>query len=206
MPKTRVVLWLLLMLPIVASSQVTCETPMPGPGREVSGSPAPIFALKKPFEHPVALPSLVLALFRADAESSAKFEACRSRENLPQIPAKWFLASEIKMAKDELPGLLVRVADSCLWEKEQDQKVGEFWLFRQSPTGYQLIFQERTQALQVLNTHTNGYPDLCTSWGHFGQYNQTIYTFQQGKYLPYSYGLLIFDPPPPPPTPPPIPR
>jgi hypothetical protein len=201
MRKTLLLLWPLLMLPIAANSQVTCERQFDGPGKEVSGHPAPIFELKKPFEHPVALPNHVLALLRADGENAGKFEACRARENVAQIPPRWFPATEIKIANDELPGLLVKVADSCLWDKEQSQDVGQFWLFRQSPTGYQLIFTAHTQAFQVLNTRTAGYPDLCTSWGQYGEFYQTIYIFREGQYMPFTNGTVIFDPPPPPPRP-----
>ena len=104
MRRIFVLLWPLLMLPVTASSQISCERQIDGPGKKVSGSPAPIFELQKPFEHPVALPSHVLALLRADEQSADKFETCRSRKNLAQIPAKWFVATEIKMANDGLPG------------------------------------------------------------------------------------------------------
>ena len=190
------------MLPIRANSQITCERRFDGPGKEVPASPAPIFELKKPFEHPVALPVHVLALLREDEENAGKFEACRSRENLAQIPPKWFTATEIKTTNHALPGMLVKVADSCLWDKEQSQDVGEFWLFRQAPTGYQLMFTAHTQALQVLNTRTGGCPDLCTRWGQYAEYYQTIYNFQEGRYLPFLNSDVILDPPPPPPSPP----
>lgn len=193
MRRIVVLLWPLLMLPITASSQISCERQIDGPGKKVSGSPAPIFELQKPFEHPVALPSHVLALLRADEQNADKFKTCRSRENLAQIPAKWFVATEIKMANDELPGLLVKVGDPCLWSKQQTRDVGGFWLFRQSPSGYQLMFTATTEAFQVLHTHTGGYPDLCTSWGQFGQFYQTIYTFQEGKYVPFSDNTITMD-------------
>ena len=188
-----VLLWASLMLPISASSQITCEREIDGLGKEVPGPPAPIFELPKPFERPAALPSHVLALLRTDEQNADKFDACRSRENLAEIPAKWFVATEIKMANDELPGLLVKAADSCLWRKMDRQDVGEFWLFRQAPTGYQLMFSATTEAFQLLHTHTGGYPDLCTSWGEFGEFFQDIYTFQEGKYLPYLHSSLTMD-------------
>lgn len=196
-----VLLFPLLMLPITANSQVTCESYLDGPGKIKIGSGplAPIFELQRPFENPVALPGHVLALLRAEVQNADKFKACRTRENLAQIPEKWFAATEVKMANNELPGLLVKAADSCLWEKEQSQYVGGFWLFRQAPTGYQLMFSATTEAFQVLHTYTAGYPDLCTSWGQYGEFYQTIYTFQEGKYVRFSDGNLIMDffPPPP---------
>jgi hypothetical protein len=195
---TLVVLFALLLAPIAASSQVTCEWPLEGPGKEVPGSPAPIFTLKEPFKHPTALPDHVLALLRADKDNMATFEACRSRQGLAEIPPQWFLATEIKLVNDELPGLVVKAANACLWGKKQDQEVGGFWVFRQAPTGYQLVFTEHTQALQVLNSRTAGYADLCTSWGNYGMYYRTIYAFSEGKYLPYSNSNLIVDPLPPP--------
>jgi len=73
---TLVFLLPVLVLSITARSQITCEREIDGPGREVSGPPAPIFELQKPFEHAVALPNHVLTLLRRDEESAAKFEAC----------------------------------------------------------------------------------------------------------------------------------
>jgi len=94
----------------------------------------------------------------------------------------------------------VKVADSCLWEKQQSQYVGGFWLFRQAPSGYQLMFTATTEAFQVLHAHTAGYSDICTSWGQYGEFYQTIYTFQEGKYVPYlnrDITMDFFQPPPP---------
>ena len=134
MRRIFVLLWPLLMLPITASSQISCERQIDGPGKKVSGSSAPIFELQKPFEHPVALPSHVLTLLHADEQNADKFKACRSRENLAQIPA-----------------------------------------------------------FRVLHTHTGGYPDLCTSWGQFAQFYQTIYICQGGKYVPFSDNFVTMD-------------
>jgi hypothetical protein len=197
MRKTLDLLLPLLLGPIAASSQVTCEWPFDGPGKAVHGSPAPVFELKRPFQHPVALPGQVLTLLRADEANTEKFQACRSRRDLSVIPPNWFVATEINTAKDELPGLIVKAANACLWGKKQDQDIGGFWVFRQAPTGYQLVFAEQTQALQVLNSRTADYPDLCTSWGNYGMYYRTIYTFSEGKYVPFTHSSLIFDPPPP---------
>lgn len=179
MRKSIVLLSLLLAAPIVAISQgITCETHFEGPS-EI----APISALKKPFEHSVALPSHVLALLSADETNAGKFEVCPSRGNLPQIPPEWFLATEIKLAEDELPGLIVKAANTCLWDGKPGEEVGGFWVFRQAPHGYQLVLTAHTQALQVLDTRTGGYPDLCTSQIDGSTIVvQTLYTFGEGKY------------------------
>ena len=181
MRKTIVLLALLLAAPIAAVSQViTCHMHFEGPG-EI----APISELKKPFEHSVALPSHVLALLSADETNAGKFEVCPSRGNLPQIPPEWFLATEIKLADDELPGLIVKAANTCLWDGKPGEEVGGFWVFRQAPQGYQLVLTAHTQALQVLDTRTGGYPDLCTGQIHDGStiILQTLYTFGKGKYV-----------------------
>lgn len=187
------------LAPAVAVSQVNCRKGFEESGETVSESPAPIFELKSPFKRPVELPTQVLTLLRAVQDNTGKFEACRSRQNLAEIPAKWFHATQVRMAKDELAGLVVKAANACLWEKKQSQDVGGFWVFRQAPSGYELMFAEKTQMLQVLDSRTAGYPDLCTTWGQYGQYSQTIYTFREGKYQPFTNGTLIFDffPPPP---------
>ncbi len=184
----------LILAPAVVMSQgVNCRKNFDELNEAVSESPAPIFGLKAPFERPVELPTQVLALLRADQGNIEKFEACRSRQNLAEIPAKWFHATEVGMAKDELAGLVVKAANACLWEKKQSQDVGGFWVFRQTSTGYELMLAEKTQMLQVLNSRTAGYPDLCTSWGLYNHYFQTVYTFGEGKYVPFSSGNIILD-------------
>ena len=61
------------------------------------------------------------------------------------------------------------------------------------------MFSATTEAFQVLHTHTGSYPDLCTSWRQFAQFYQTIYIFQEGKYVPFSDNTVTMDffPPPP---------
>jgi hypothetical protein len=182
-----------------AVSQVNCRKSFDESDETASESPAPIFELKSPFKSRVEIPTQVLTLLRADKDNIEKFEGCRSRQDLAEIPAKWFHATQVRMAKDELAGLVVKAANACLWEKKQSQDVGGFWVFRQAPSGYELMFAEKTQMLQVLSSRTGGYPDICTTWGQYGQYSQTIYTFVEGKYLPFTNGTVIFDffPPPP---------
>jgi hypothetical protein len=198
--RKTLVFFALLLAPIAASSQVTCESEFEGPSKAVPGSPAPIFTLKEPFRHLAALPDHVLALLRTDKDNTEKFQACRSRQGLAEIPPKWFLATEVRLVNGELPGLVVKAANACLWGKKQDQEVGGFWVFRQAPTGYQLVFTEQTQALQVLNSNTASYSDLCTSWGSYSTCYRTIYTFTEGKYVPFTYSQreVDFFPPPPP--------
>src|ERR1035437_4745042 len=198
MRKKIVFLSLLLVVPMAAVAQmVTCETNYDGPGKMVPGSPSPIFELNKPFEHPIALPNDVLAVLRADPSIARKFEANCSRENLSQMPPEWFLATEIKWADDKLPGLIVNPANSCLWNKDGEKEVADFWIFQQVPAGYQPAFTFRTQALQVLNTRTNGHPDVCTILRHDPfTFSQTVYTFQQGRYQPRIDRGVNVDPPP----------
>jgi hypothetical protein len=162
---------------------LSCETDYDGPGNKVPGAPAPIFELKKPFPNPVPLPSHVLALLRADEANVGKLEAC-SRGTLSQMPPEWFTATELKITDDELPGLIVKTANACLWNSDGALESGYFWVFRQAPTGYQLLLREHTQALQVLATRTAGYPDLCTIWADsgFNLISQNVYTFGDGKY------------------------
>jgi hypothetical protein len=184
MRKAFVVLSLLVAVSGNGVSQVmSCETDYEGPGKRVSGTPAPIFELKKPFPHPVPLPNHVLALLRADEANVGKLEAC-SRGSLSQIPREWFTATELKIVDNGLPGLIVKTANSCLWNSDGASESGYFWVFRQAPTGYQLLLREQTQALQVLATRTAGYPDLCTIWEGIGrmEISQNVYTFRDGKY------------------------
>ena len=163
MRKAIVVFFALLLAPIAASSRLTCEWQVEGSGKAVPGSPAPVFTWKEPFKHLAALPEHVLALLRTDKDNTEKFQACRSREGLAEMPRKWFVATEVKLVNGELPGLVVKAGNACLWDEKQDQEVGGFRVFRQVPTGYQLV------------------------------YYRTIYTYNEGKYAPFTYSQLDVD-------------
>lgn len=190
MRKTFVFLPLLWFVPIAAMSQMmSCELTEPS----APGQRSTIYELQKPFPHPVALPGHVLALLRANAEILASFNSCPSHKSLADIPPEWFQATEVKLADTELPGLVVKAVNKCLWEKESSMELVRFWVFRQSQTGYQLVLAEKTQALQILGTRTAGYRDLCTiSSPVVGHFTETGYSFREGKYLPDWNGGKVY--------------
>lgn len=181
--------FLFVLAPAVGLSQsLSCEREFEVPGfdfagKEVPGHPAPIFEFWKPFESPVRLPVHVLALLLEDDVSRSKLQVC-SEGGVSQVPPKWLTARELKLVDGELPGLMVKAANSCVWKPGGEREAGYFWLFRQSPTGYQLVFRENTHALQVLNRSTAGYPNLCTIEGQEtdSSITQKVYTFEDGKY------------------------
>jgi len=73
-----------------------------------------------------------------------------------EIPASWFVASEIRLSKKSLSGLVVRGEHECLGGAH----IAQFWVLAKSTAGYKIIFRGRGDGLSVLRARTNGYRDL----------------------------------------------
>lgn len=115
-----------------------------------------VFQLELPFEHPTPLPADVLQRLRADERNRQSFETCANRGKLKEIPAKWFVASEVSLKDDEPSGLVVKAENACLW----GANIGPFWVFRRATEGYELVLNESALGLELLSTRTNGYRDI----------------------------------------------
>jgi hypothetical protein len=187
--KTTPLLLLLVSLSGAATSQMmNCEQ-FPDP----SETPT-IYELQKPFANPVALPDNVLALLYANNELAAKLNSCQAHKSLTARSSEPFQALEVNLSRDELPSLIVRAADKCLWEKGLDsiERV-PFWMFRQAQTGYELVLAEKTQALQLLKARNAGYPDVCTSVVEAGgEIDRIGYRFRGGKYAVEWHGSTMY--------------
>lgn len=115
-----------------------------------------MFQLEAPFERSVALPADVLNVLRADELNQQGFQTCPNRGRLREIPAKWFVASQVTL-RDEYT--LVKADNACLWGAD----IGPFWVFRQTSNGYELVVTDRALGLELLPTRTNGYRDIEVS-------------------------------------------
>ena len=183
----------LLLFPVLAQSQLMPCTLNPVEDAQNVGVARATFELGKPFEHPVPLPGQVLAALRADTINDQQFRACTSGRRLSEMPAGWFSGTEVSLAENELPGLVVKATSACLRDKHGDGELGGFWVFRQAQSGYQLLLARRSRALQVMATTSNGYPDVCFMSGTYNALSQDIYTFQQGRYELLSSGAVVVD-------------
>ena len=114
-----------------------------------------------PLSQPVELPKDGLQLMRSNAFVLGCLQEGQSPED---IPAKWFVASEVHLRRMQETDLLVmpqetpqRPADNaCLFHPYSMP----FWILIKNKTGYTLALEEHVQVLRVLSSTSNGYRDI----------------------------------------------
>ncbi len=175
----------LSLLVVVSSSGVcqvmSCETDYDGPGKRVPGTP-PDFRLKKPFPTRFLCRTTYSPCF---AQTRRMLESWKLV--LGEVSLRYHgNGLRLPNSKSPITNCRAHCKDCKCLPVELRRCVGVwlFWVFRQAPTGYQLLLREQTQALQVLATRTAGYPDLRTIWEGTGrmEISQNVYTFRDGKY------------------------
>ncbi len=72
------------------------------------------------------------------------------------IPASWFVASQVRLTKIRASGLVVRGEAECLGGAH----IAQFWVLEKTTTGYKIVFAGRGDGFEVLPTSTNGHRDL----------------------------------------------
>ena len=130
------------------------------------------FGAEGDFDKPVPLPIEALQLLRKSKDADDSVQECAEQEGIPasQIPASWFVASEIRLSGRPASGLVIRGEHECLGGAH----IAQFWVLARSNAGYDIVFRGRADALSVMRTRTNGYRNL-----------QLIFTMQAGRYVDY---------------------
>ncbi len=123
-------------------------------------------------QRPVALPAAALMSLRDANDLYDSFQDCAEREGIRvgEIPATWFVASEIRLSRAPGSGLIVRGDRPCFYGAH----IVQFWVVARSAEAYKVLFTARADALDVLRTRSNGYRDL-----------QLIFVTQAGRYVDY---------------------
>lgn len=132
------------------------------------------FQLEEPVKHPAPLPRAVLEKLRAETRDTT----CPNSKAATDFDDSWFGASEVTLRRGELPALVVKAENACLW----GANIGPFWVFRHSKTGYEIVLSESALGLEVLNTRTNGYRDIQLSAATARDVLTAVYKFKNGKY------------------------
>lgn len=111
---------------------------------------------------PVSLPKGALDVLRRDQ----RIMHCARNQNISadQIPARWFIASEIHLdgpAETDfvvLPrfDLDLKPSNVCL----MGANIGPFWVLAETPKGYKLVLATSALGLVVLDSRTKGYRDI----------------------------------------------
>jgi len=130
------------------------------------------FGAEDAFRTPVELPAAALQALRDAKDPYNSFQDCADGEGIgvSEIPAAWFVASEIRLGRLPGSGLIVRSEWACFWGAH----VVQFWVIARSAAVYKVLLTTRADALDVLPTCTNGYRDL-----------QLVFLEQAGRYIDY---------------------
>ena len=142
-----------LLLLIVCIVQHTAAMEGNQQGGEQTG-----FGVEGAFQKPVAMPAGALLALRTSKPTHWLLQECAEEEGIltAEIPASWFVASEIRLTTKRASGLVVRGEHECL----AGAHITEFWVLEKLATGYRVVFQGRGDGLSVLPTRTHGYRDL----------------------------------------------
>jgi hypothetical protein len=136
------------------------------------------FGLEESVVHPVPVPSKVVAILKDDAEVRSR--GCRDQaESANQVSASWFEASQIHLDGSGEVHLLVKAKNGCLF----GANIGPFWIFRNTPQGYQLVLNVSALGVELLRSRTNGYRDVSAGAVAGGKAVSVIFKFDGRKYL-----------------------
>ncbi len=140
------------------------------------------FGAEGDFQKPVHIPTEALQSLRMSKRSDDLLQDCADQEGIPaaEIPASWFVASEIRLSRTSSSGLVVRGERPCLGGAH----ISQFWVLAKSTAGYKVVFRGRGDALAVLPTRTNGYRNLqLVLITHAGAYIDHVnFQYSKGQY------------------------
>jgi len=136
-----------------------------------------------PVRRPVNVPPEVLEILRRDELATRSGDARRPPS---EIPATWFVGSEIHLNGPNEIDLVVlpRLLETVPAENAHlfGANVARFWVFRKTPTGYNLVFAESVHDLEVLLSRTKGYRDLRTTSATAVSVTILLFRFNGVKY------------------------
>jgi hypothetical protein len=114
--------------------------------------------MEEPFERPIVLPSGALEALETSKLSADMLRDCAESEGIKvsEIPASWFVGSQIELRGLRSSGLVVRGEHGCFWGAH----ITQFWLLSKAGTNYHVVFTGRADGFCILSKRTNGYPDL----------------------------------------------
>ena len=136
------------------------------------------FNLEEPVSRPVPIPADVLRGLGQDE----RVLSCLSGadQSAVEIPPSWFAASAINLNGDQLPDLIIKPVNSCLF----GANIGPFWVFRNTGKGYALALRTDALELEVLPTKTRNYRNIRASAASARQVFKRLYRFDGQSYRP----------------------
>ena len=113
------------------------------------------FGAEEEIVHPIPIPKDVLQVLRSNERNQRLLAKGQTPD---EIPASWFVASEINLKDDNMSDLIVMAAAPRLL----GANIVPFWIFRGTTQGHELVLTVSALSLEVLDTKTNGYRDIRT--------------------------------------------
>jgi hypothetical protein len=123
----------------------------------------------------VSIPPDAWSILKKD---SSVLEVLASQNLQPdQLPASWFVASEVHLDGPNRRGLVV-IGKGML----QGANVTTFWVFTQGPNGLKLVLTLPAHDLSIKSTWTKGYRDIQTTMMTAGRVSTATLRFDGKEY------------------------
>ncbi len=133
------------------------------------------FSAEDAIQRPVDVPIDILKLLRNDERN----QTCLIKGQLKEdMPASWFVASEIRLSNGRSSDLIVTATNPCL----NGANVVPFWVFRKVSDRHTLVLSTTAFALEILNTRSKNYRNMRLTSLTATMEHTTIYKFDGNKY------------------------
>jgi hypothetical protein len=140
-----------------------------------------ITAVEKPAEIPVE----VLGLLRTDDIVLCEKSCLKEVEAFDQIPASWFVASEVHLDGSDEVDLIILPNRGCLL----GANIGPFWIARKADQGYRFVLSWVAHDLDILPSRTKGYHDVRFTSSSANMISTVLCKFDGHKYRPFNSDL-----------------
>jgi hypothetical protein len=130
--------------------------------------------MEEEIEHPVSLPEDVLQILRQDKDNQRSLE---DNQTPNEMPASWFVASQISLNNDSQPDLIVMGVGPL-----RGANITPFWVFNNSLKGYKLVLMTATHSLTILDARTKGHRQIKTAAMTAVDVHINVYKFNGREY------------------------
>jgi hypothetical protein len=145
-----------------------------------------VFQLEVEMERPVPLPEQALRILSREK----RIAICMEHDNISpkQVPASWFVASQIHLDGASKADLVVQARQErdpqldnrCLF----GANIGPFWVLRNSDRGYELVLQTDALGIDILSSRTKDYCDIRGIRVTAGKTISVVFRFDGAVYQP----------------------
>ena len=132
-----------------------------------------------PIEHPLVPPEPLMQVLTKDPLVAKVVRPCMKSADSPvEIPASWFVASEIRLAGPDEDDFVILPKNQCM----NGVNVGPFWLVKKVHDDYQVILSTGGHDLNVLPHRHNGHRDVEVLSATASEEFRVIFSFDGKSY------------------------